>query len=48
MFATLSDMFGGGEDLPRWSRTVAAMMGGGSLCTPTKSSARLLSLNVRC
>jgi hypothetical protein len=24
MFATLSDMFGGGEDLPRWSRTVAA------------------------
>lgn len=44
MLATLSDMFGGGEGLPRWSRTVAAMMGGGALCTPTKSSARLLSL----
>ena len=26
MFATLSDMFSGGEDLPRWSWTVAAMM----------------------
>ncbi len=32
MFATLSDMFSGGEDLPQWSRTVAAMMGGGLLC----------------
>ena len=37
MFATLSDMFSGGEDLPRWSRTVAAMMGGGSLCMQIKS-----------
>jgi hypothetical protein len=38
MFATLSDMFSGGKNLPRWSRTVAAMMGGGSLCTPTLSA----------
>jgi hypothetical protein len=26
MFATLSDMFSGGKNLPRWSWTVAAMM----------------------
>jgi hypothetical protein len=26
MFATLSDMFSGGKNLPRWSRTVAAMI----------------------
>lgn len=44
MFAALSDMFSGGEDLAGWSRTVAAMMGGGSLYAPTKSSPRFVEL----